>query len=360
MEALVLDTNFIATGILDSYESFIWTDRYARCGDFEVCTTVNTKTVELLQPDFYLWRKETNHVMIIDEIKIEYDAEDGSTLTVAGESLEGILKRRIIWSQTSINGSLQNGVKRLLEENIINPTDEKRKISNFIFEENSDERIASLTLEAQYVGDNLYDAICDICDSNEIGFQITLNDNNQFVFKLIIGEDRSYAQTDNTFVVFSTDWDNVINSNYLVSNRTEKNVVLISGEGEYPNKKTSSVGDVSGLERRELYIDASDVSSEKEDETTMTDSEYISALNQRGEEELASYKKTRIYDGEMDANQMFVFGKDFFIGDIVQLKDEFGNESSARISEMIYSKNKTGFSYYPTFEILGNEEGQEI
>lgn len=360
MEALVLDTNFIAVGILDSYESFIWTDRYARCGDFEVYTTANKKTINLLKTDFYLWRKETNHVMIIDEIKIDTDAEDGSSLTICGESLEAILKRRIIWTQTSINDSLQNGVKRLLEENIINPIDEKRKISNFIFEENDDERITELKLEAQYTGENLYDVICDICDINDIGFQITLNDNNQFVFKLIIGEDRSYAQDKNTYVVFSPDWDNVINSNYLESTRTVKNVVLVDGEGEYPNRKQTSIGDISGLERRELYVDARDVSSEREDETTMTDEEYTAALNQKGEEELTSYKKTHVYDGEMNTNQMFVLGEDFFIGDVVQLKDDFGNESSARITEMIYSRDKSGFSYYPTFEILGNEEGQQV
>lgn len=358
MEALVLDTNFIAVGILDTYTSFIWTDRFASCGDFEVYTTANQKTIDLLKTDYYLWRKETNHVMIIDEIKIDTDTEEGSTLTVCGESLEAILKRRIIWTQTTVSGSLQNGVKKLLDENIIEPVDENRKIPNFIFEENPDERLSELTLEGQYTGDNLYDVICHICDMYGIGFQITLNDDNQFVFKLVVGEDRSYAQDANTYVVFSPDWDNVINSNYLESTRPVKNVVLVAGEGEYPNRKETSIGVVSGLDRRELFVDARGVSSTKEDDSTMTDAEYSAALNQKGEEELTLHKKTHVYDGEMNADQMFVFGEDFFLGDTVQLKDDYGNESGARIIEMIYSRNKSGFSYYPTFEILDNEEGQ--
>ena len=68
MEALVMDTNFVAVGILDSYDSFIWTDRFSSCGDFEVYTTASKETFNLLRSDYYLWRKETNKVMIIDEV----------------------------------------------------------------------------------------------------------------------------------------------------------------------------------------------------------------------------------------------------------------------------------------------------
>ena len=360
MEALVMDTNFVAVGILDSYDSFIWTDRFSSCGDFEVYTTASKETFNLLRSDYYLWRKETNKVMIIDEVQIESDTEDGNKIIVSGESLEAILKRRIIWNRTEINGNLQEGVKILLDENIINPTDENRKIPNFEFEENTDERITSLTWEMKYGGDNLYDVICKICESKEIGFQITLTDDNRFIFKLLVGEDRSYAQELNTYVVFSPDWDNIINSNYLESRRMEKNVALVAGETEGEddeNRKTTSIGTATGLARRELYIEASDVSSEKEDDTKLTEEEYMEALKTRGEEELATYKKTHVYEGEMDANQMFVYGEDFFLGDVVQLNDEYGNESKARITEMIYSRNKSGFSFYPTFTVIDNEEG---
>lgn len=212
----------------------------------------------------------------------------------------------------------------------------------------------------KYGGDNLYDVICKICESKEIGFQITLTDDNRFIFKLLVGEDRSYAQELNTYVVFSPDWDNIINSNYLESRRMEKNVALVAGETEGEddeNRKTTSIGTATGLARRELYIEASDVSSEKEDDTKLTEEEYMEALKTRGEEELATYKKTHVYEGEMDANQMFVYGEDFFLGDVVQLNDEYGNESKARITEMIYSRNKSGFSFYPTFTVIDNEEG---
>lgn len=356
MEALVMDTNFVAVGILDSYDSFIWTDRFSSCGDFEVYTTASKETFNLLRSDYYLWRKETNKVMIIDEVQIQSDAEDGDKLIVSGESLEAILKRRIIWNKITINGNLQEGVRTLINDSIINPADENRKIPNFIFEENADERITSLTWEMSYDGEILYDVICKICESKEIGFQITLSDDNNFIFKLVIGEDRSYNQDKNAYIVFSPDWDNILNSNYLESKRTEKNVALVTG-GNEENEKSITVGTATGLNRKEIYIQAGDVSSEKEDGSEMSDSEYMEALKTRGEEELATYKKTHVYDGEMDAKQMFVFGEDFFLGDIVQLTDRYDNQPKARITEMIYTRNKSGFTYYPTFTVIDNEEG---
>ena len=36
MEAMILDTNFQGIYIVDSFESFIWTDRFSECGDFEL------------------------------------------------------------------------------------------------------------------------------------------------------------------------------------------------------------------------------------------------------------------------------------------------------------------------------------
>lgn len=38
MDIYVLDTNFTVVKILDTFSSFIWTDRYNLAGDFEIYT----------------------------------------------------------------------------------------------------------------------------------------------------------------------------------------------------------------------------------------------------------------------------------------------------------------------------------
>jgi hypothetical protein len=296
--------------------------------------------------------------MIIEKFDIKSDAVDGNEFIISGRSLESILSRRIVWKQTTINGNLQNGIQKLLNENVIDPipTNLKsyRKISNFIFEKSTDSRITSLTMEAQYTGDNLYDVIQDICDAYNIGFKVTLNDKNQFVFSLYSGDDRSYQQTDNPYVVFSKEFDNITDSEYYESYESYSNVTLIGGEGEGNKRKytTYSPKQVSELERYELFTDARDISSDNEDGSTMSTSDYNKLLSQRGKEKLAECQVIKSFEGDFDFNGQYKYGKDFFLGDIVQIENEYGISSQSRVSEVIQSQDDSGKYMIPTLTDL--------
>ena len=355
MEFLILDENLNTSSVLDTYESILWTDRYNKCGDFEIYTSMSDTVLSRIKQDYYIWTRDSEHVMIVEDIQITSDAEDGNNLIVVGRSLESILDRRIIWKQTVLSGNFQNGIKKLLDENVISPTDESRKINNFIFVESTDPAVTSLTLEAQFTGDNLYEAICDLCASKDIGFKITLTDDGKFAFQLYAGADRTYDQLVNPHVVFSPSFENIINSNYLESKKSLKTVTLVAGEGEGSDRKTKEVaissGGGSGLGRRELYTDARDISSTT-DNGTLTEAEYNSQLEQRGKEKLADNTVTKTFEGEMETSKMFVYGEDFFMGDMVQIVNEFGIEAKARVVEMIHSQDENGIDFYPTFETI--------
>lgn len=354
MDIYVLDKEFRTVDIVDTYESLIWTDRYSACGDFEVYTTCNKKSLDIFKPGYYLWSNESEHMMIIDPKKISSDIEFGNHLTITGKSLESILKRRIVWKQTILDGYLQGQIKKLLDENVINPSDPKRKIPNFIFEESDDPAITSLKVSTQFTGDEIYDAIKKVCDSENIGFKVTLNGQNQFVFKLYAGVDRSYDQEKNPHVVFSPNFENIINSEYFSSSENLKNVALVAGEGEGTSRKTVTIDDTdsSGLDRRELFVDARDISSMTESGGTLTTSQYDYLLRGRGYEWLSDYKSISIFTGEVEATQLYKYGKDFYMGDITQLENEYGMESKVRVVEFIYSEDRTGKKTYPTFEVL--------
>lgn len=360
MELLVLDTEFKSSATLDIFESLIWTDRYFECGDFEIYTPAESEIMKMLPKGYYLYLKESEHIMIIEDVEIETDTEQGAHLKITGRSLESILDRRIIWGQIVLSGSLQDGIKKLLNENVISPSDANRKIPNFSFKESTDVRIKALTLEAQYYGDNLYDAIVDICKNVGVGFKIVLNGTN-LVFSLYMGDDRSYSQTENPYVVFSPGFDNLMNSNYIESTRTLKNVTLVAGEGEGSDRKTTTVylgsSAASGLDRRELFTDASGVSQTIEG-GTLSDTEYLSQLAQKGNEELSNNTETVSFEGEVDISATYTYDEDYFLGDVVQVGNEFGNEARCRITEFVRSQDETGNEYYPTFETLG--EGQQV
>lgn len=357
MELLVLNTNYESIAVLDTYESLIWTDRYNSYGDFEMFFAMDESSLEYLKEDNYLWSKDSEHTMIIEDIRIDADTEDGNHLVVTGRSLESILERRIIWGQRVFTGNLQTAIQTMLNESIISPSIADRKISNFRFVASTDPKITSLTIDNQYTGDDLYTVIKGLCEENNIGFRIILADDNWFEFSLYAGVDRSYDQTENPYVVFSPNFENIINSNYFSSKASYRNVTLVAGEGEGTARKTTVVGSGSGLNRREVFTDARDISSETEDGVTLSDTEYYAQLRSKGLKTLADHPITTAFEGEVEVTRLFKYGEDFYIGDIVQIANEYGNEGSAYISELIISRSEAGLSVYPTFKTISKKEG---
>ena len=356
MELLVLNTSFEPIAVIDTYNSLIWTDRYNECGDFEICFNMDESLFDYIQIDNYLWLKYSEHCMIIEDIQINSDVEEGNTLVVTGRSLESILERRIIWGQQIFSGNFQDAIETMLNNNVISPSISARQIPNFIFVRSTDESITNLAIDNQYTGDNLYDVIKGLCEENKIGFKIVLTDDNLFAFSLYAGIDRSYNQTEHPYVIFSPNFENIINSNYLSSNTNLRNVALVAGEGEGASRKTTIVGSGSGISRRELFINASDISSDT-DSGTLSDAEYLAQLKTKGLKELSTHIATTAFEGEVDTTKLFKYGEDFFIGDIVQIANEYGNEGSAYISELIISNSEEGLPiYYPTFKTISKGE----
>ena len=347
----VLDSSFRTVDIIDSFRSLIWNIRYCAYGDFELFVSMNEYLFKLLRENKYLWLKESNRIMEVESLKLEVDVEDGEFLMITGRTLESVLTRRIVWNQTALTGDLQNGIKKLLDENIIIPTDTKRKISNFVFEPSTDPRITALTVDAQYHGDELYSVIQNLCMDEDIGFEVTLSPTGMFIFRLTAGENRSYDQLENPYVEFSSEFENIINSSYLESTIDHKNVVLVGGEGEGSAKKTKAVGDASGLARKEIFVEAGSISSTVNDQP-ISDTMYLEHLNKEGLKTLTEKKIVKLFDGEVDFTNTFIFGRDFFMGDTLQYKNKYDMEYKSKITEVIYSEDESGINIYPTFKIV--------
>lgn len=368
MEAMILGRDFETVAVLDAFESFIWTDRYYEAGDCEVYAPASLDLIRTLVKGNYLWKKDTEHVMVITGVQLDTDAEVGVHLTAAGESLEAILKRRVI-HQTTISGNLQNGIRKLLNENVISPSNSKRRIPNFVFIPSTDSRVTSITTEElQYQGENLYESIVELCMAYDLGFKVTLSDDYKFQFQLYMGEDRSYAQEANPWIVFSPEYDNFTSSTYVNSDAEFKNATYVAGAGEGSAQRFYEVehSGAEGLDRMEMYTDASSVSDEYEVEVAVedpdtgevtyetqtmkyTDEEYFPMLAEEGELDLSEKQTTESYEGIIDASRQYTYGKDFFIGDIVQVVNEFGMESNSRISEIIWCHDLNGETMTPTF-----------
>ena len=345
MELYILNKDFEIINFIDTFKSLEWVKRYYDTGDFVLNCVADTDIVKTLQKRNYLVREDDERIMIIEKINITTSLEDGNTINVSGRSIESILGRRIVWTQTNSKAgeTAEEFVRRLVDENCINPTDPKRKIPNLKlgtlkgFEEK---------IEKQVTGDNLLTVIIEICQLYEYGFKITMDNEGWLVFDLFKGENRSYSQSVNPYVIFSNDFDNIINTEFEYDETNISNVALIGGEGEGTDRKYQSIGESEGFDRYELFVDAKDISSNNGEIAT---ADYNKLLVERGEEKIAENTFVESYAGEVETTLTYIYKQDYDLGDIIEIVNEYGMEATPRIIEIIESENENGYKVVPTF-----------
>ena len=349
IDLYILNRDLNVIDIIDDYESLIWTPRYFEPGDFEIYTKATERTLALLQLDYYVKRPDSDMIGIIETVSIESNPDTGDHIIAKGRDLGSILDRRIVWSLTNIEDTVENGVRRLLTENFISPTLSVRKMENFVLGASQG---FTEVMSMQYGGDNILEIVVTLCKQNGYGFRVILNDEKNFEFQMYRGTDRSYNQTSNPFIVFSPEFENIVSSNYAHDKSTLKNACNVWGEGEGFSLKTLGVGSVSGLDRREMFVEAIDITSELEDGSILGTTEYNNLLIQRGREELANTPETISFEGEVESVRQFVFGRDYFLGDIVTVKNSYGVTEHPRVISVIQSHDENGLLTIPAFSFM--------
>ena len=81
----------------------------------------------------------------------------------------------------------------------------------------------------------------------------------------------------------------------------------------------------------------------------LSNDEYVTQMRQRGAKELSENPEVISFEGEAETSTTYVYGEDFFNGDIVQVANEYGHETAARIVEIVISDSEEGYTVYPTF-----------
>ena len=354
MNIHILDQSFNLVGIIDEYASLIWRPAYYDVGDFELYLPANNTNVELLKKDYYLVRDVDismdssgniiyEKVMLIKNHTLTTDVENGDYLSVTGRELKFILNQRIVWTQTNLSGNVENAIRTLVNDNAISPTNANRIIPNLMLDDLSN---ISGTITKQITGDKLDEAITEICTTYNLGWNIYIKA-NKLVFKVYQGLDRSYNQTDRPYVVFSEDFENIINSEYVVNSENYANTALVAGEGEGTARTTTTLNNSnSGLDRYEVYIDSRDISS---NEGELTTTQYNNMLIEKGNEKLSEYAITTAFTGEVLYDYNFVYGKDYYLGDIVTVINKYGLSGNVRVLSAIESHDENGTKLIPQF-----------
>ena len=343
MIPVIMDANFNRIGVIDDYSSFIWATRYYECGDFEICVGITLKSLNLLQKDYYVCRDDDENVAIIEKLQLKRN-EDGEEIIIAsGRFLSSILGRRIIAVQTTLNDTISNCINTLITQNVISPTIAARQIDNFVLGTYS----VSEQIQAQYTGKNLLETIVDICKTYGIGFKVILNDDNQFVFILYEGVNRSYDQTANPYVVFSDQYDNLSSAEYEENYQNIVTDALVAGEEVNNSRLTqwATKDNLTGLSRYEMYDDSRNIQIP---EGGMSYEDYYKLLEQEGLEDITPF--TSAFTGIVYFDNI-KWKEDVNIGDICVVENSiWGISINAQLVEVIESVDEAGvYSIIPTF-----------
>jgi len=356
MDIKVLDKDFNVLDIIEDYVSSIWDVKYSDYSNFELYLPATADNINHLKTGRYLVRDidvidgNMYNVMQIKKLTIDTDIENGDYITVTGYCLKKIVAQRIVWAQTNLSGSVECGIRSLITSNVINPIDTERRIKGVLLGE---VKGYNDKMTKQITGDNLGDAIIDICNTYGLGWQVYVNKDKNMIVDIYKGLDRSDSQDVNPRVIFSFDSDTLLTSSYTLSTENYKNVALVAGEDEGLARKTKVVGVASGLERYEIYVDAKDQST---NDGEISDEEYYEALNEKGLEELEATKYTESFEGEVEPHSNNILGVNYNIGDIVNVKNEYGITATPRVIGIIDSHSDTGRTTIPTFSTWKGDE----
>lgn len=356
MALYLVNTQFQKIRLVDDYISLIWPEKYLGYSEFELYMRANAQNIADFQPDMMLKLEGSNVMMFIEKVEITTDLDSGAFMSIKGYPLEAWPSRRIVWGQRILTGNLQSAVQSVLSSNMLSTsTISARRFLNMTFVPSTDPGITSLTIDAQFTGTPLDEFLKSVLEPEGLGYRIVNTTGRNTNFELYKGVDRSYSQPSYPYVVFSPKFDNLLSSEYKASVSNYKTAALVAGEGEGVARRTRTVTKGSptatGVNRRELFVDARDISSEV-DGDPLTTTQYNNLLDQRGREKLTEFDVETSFEGGVDDRSTYQYGTHFNLGDIVQVEDEYGNSSPARVVEFIRVHSSSEEKSYPTFKSL--------
>lgn len=345
MEVYIVNSEFDKLTVLDEYESFIWTERYSSYGDFEISLPPGSKW-GWINPGSYIMQSETSKVMRVETREEQKNSDGLETTRISGRSLESILDDRAVFpnqsstTNWSSSGPMGQIIKRLVDFICVDglgysSLDIIPGLYTVDETYNTDWIISSAKRQS------LYSAIVEMCDSTNLGFSLTLQSSSpQFRFSV-------YEGTLRDGVIFSSSLENLTEERLILDWSSYKNTAYVwSKDGLRREIVVPKNGSVlrSGLDRKILHVDATDI-----DPASMNEATLVGALQQRGKEELAKHRKTRAFDGKILPGSGFRYQAHYSLGDIITLKDRQGNEYEVRVTEYIWASDGEGMRSYPTF-----------
>lgn len=335
-------------GILQHDDAVQWLENYQSNGEVKIDAQTTPNNLAMLIDGNRIYNADTNTVARICHVDI-VQTESEELITVRADITSELLSDRVLMATENVTVA-ETAMYALYSKN-------RRNLPIAISAaEGYPERA-----DMEITWGSVLDAQKKLAEVSGLGFMVLFDpETGTETFKVYKGVDRSKDQYTGYVGYFGTDVGNI--QNVAVSSGTTdfKNVAVVAGAGEGAGREVRivSLGNVSGENRRELYVDARDLQREYQVATptgevdekgnpiynyetkTYTIAEYHAMLDARGLEKLSECLKTFSITCDIVQNNI-IYGEDYFLGDRMPVKlPEYGIYASARISSvtMIYEK----------------------
>lgn len=337
MTLYVYDKSLVRTGLVEDIDSMQWLSEYQDAGEVKLVCAATEKNRSLLVDGNRLWCTEQPESAVIRETEYS-DNGQSQTITVRAVLSAARWADRVVLATEQISNA-EAGMLRLTETH-------RRGLPGTTAAPKGLEPRA----DTQITWGSVLDAEITLSKASGLGFRETFDPVSAVeTFEVYAGTDRTQGDGYNGF--FGDDIGNLADLVVTQGTSEWKNTAIVGGEGEGTARKviTVSLGG-EGDDLRELWVDAKDLSRTYQiaqpdgtyTEATYTDEEYAAALRARGLEKLAEQLRTLSVDAELGQGLM-IFGKDYFLGDIVPLKIvRCGLRLSARVSAVRTTYEQSG------------------
>lgn len=331
----VSGVTYESASILDIWKSLSVTINYYTANSFSATVLLTPANIKLFVPDTLL---------LIDKCfyyvdKVTCDNLENGTFQVSGNSLFAKTSTRIVYRTYTQTKRAELICYDHLRNEAVAPSDSKRKIG--YLDVASPAVLTSSTIQYQNSYGVVQEEIETLCDTYDFGFKEVGTFSNGAVKNQVTffkGRDLS------NIVEFSAEFENIGEETYENSNYDERTTALIWGEGEGSERKHTQVNNsLTGIDRKELYVDARDL-QKTTDDVTMTDAQYLVALQERGKKKLAELPRVLAANGTVDLNSsLFVYGVDYEVGDRVKrTSTAFGIQDSQVLTSVTKTWDETG------------------
>lgn len=327
-------------GEVDNYLSLSFSRCYHYPGEFQLVLNRKVQNAGRLDINNLIVLGADKHKTgIIRHKEIKANERGEEMLTIKGYALGTILRQRITIPPVGESHDIQEGnaetvMKSYVERNCL---DISGMEFPFLMIADDQQRGEIIKWQSRYK--NLCDELEQISMLTGLGWGIYPDFNSRkWIFDIYNGRDFTAGQQLNPPVIFSPEFDNIKNQEFIDSLIGYGTYAIVAGQDEGAEREVVMLGsDATGLDRHVIFVDARDVQD-------------VDDLPARVEAKLAEHQRVVSFQAEVLTQGPFKYQQDWDVGDVVTVQNKDWNLTmDTRVTEVTEIYEPGGFKLNVVF-----------